>query len=85
MVKVVFSREIREAYTENGKKRLWTSYEDMEFVFPKEYSKMFRPVFSGEYDFDAKEENGVITIILIPASKNANSVQSLESEKLVTT
>ena len=85
MVKVVFSREVREPYTENGKKRLWTSYEDMEFVFPKEYSKMFRPVFSGEYDFDAKEEKGVITVILTPASRKANSTQPLERKELVTT
>lgn len=39
----------------------------MEFIFDKEYNKIFNPVF-GElrYDFDAKEENGIITFVLTP-------------------
>jgi hypothetical protein len=44
----------------------------MEFIFTKEYSKMLSPVFSGNYDFDAKEENGAITITLTPTSDIAN-------------
>ena len=39
----------------------------MEFIFGKEYNKMFNPVFSElYYDFDAKEENGIITFVLTP-------------------
>ena len=77
MVKVVFSREVREPYKdENGKNRFSISYLDMEFVFSKEYSKMFSPVFSGDYDFDSKEENGVITVTLTPTSNIANKETS---------
>jgi len=63
---MIFSREVREPYEENGRKRFGVHYEDVEFVFPKEYSKMLRPVFSGDYDYDAKEENGVFTFTLTP-------------------
>lgn len=39
----------------------------MEFIFDKEYNKIFNPVFSElRYDFDAKEENGIITFVLTP-------------------
>jgi len=63
---MIFSREVREPYEENGRKKFGVHYEDVEFVFPKEYSKTLRPVFSGDYDFDVKEENGVFTFILTP-------------------
>ena len=65
-VKLVLSREVREPYEENGKKKFGVHYEDVEFVFPKEYSKMLRPAFSGDYDFDVKEENGTFTFTLKP-------------------
>ena len=38
----------------------------MEFVFTREYSKVFRLVFGGNYDFDAEEEKGTITVTLTP-------------------
>jgi hypothetical protein len=63
---MIFSREVREPYKENGRKKFGIHYEDVEFVFSREYSKMLRPVFSGDYDFDAKEENGVFTFTLTP-------------------
>jgi len=63
---MVFSREVRAPYKENGKKKFGVHYEDVEFMFPKEHSKMLRPIFSGDYDFDAKEENGVFTFTLTP-------------------
>ena len=73
MVKVIFSREVREPFKdENGKNRFSTSYQDMEFIFTKEYSKMLSPVFSGNYGFDAKEESGVITVTLTPTSNIAD-------------
>jgi hypothetical protein len=67
-----------------GKKRFSLINESMEFVFPNEYCKMFRPVFSGEFDFDAKEENGIITIILKPASKENSTASPLEYKKIPT-
>jgi len=77
LVKVIFSREVREPFKdENGKNRFSTSYQDMEFIFTKEYSKMLSPVFSGNYDFDAKEENGVIIVTLTPTSSIANKETS---------
>ena len=77
MVKVIFSREVREPFKdENGKNRFSTSYQDMEFIFTKEYSKMLSPVFSGNYDFDAKEENGVIIVTLTPTSTIPNKETS---------
>ena len=36
-------------------------------MLEKEHNKMFKPVFSDlYYDFDAKEENGIITFVLTP-------------------
>lgn len=67
-VKMIISREVREPYEENGKKKFSVHYEDMEFIFPKEYSKMLRPIFSGDYDYDAKEQNGTFTFTLTPAT-----------------
>jgi hypothetical protein len=55
----------------------FSQLEDVEFVFPKEYNKMLRPIFYQDFDFDAKEENGVLTFILTPASKAPN-LDSLE-------
>jgi len=82
MVKLVFSREVREPYKdENGKSRFSISYEDMEYMFTKEYSKMLSPVFSGNYDFDAKEENGVITVTLTPTSNIANNETSKDTSQ----
>jgi len=63
---MIFSREVREPYEKNSRKRFGVQYEDVEFVFHKEYSKMLRSVFSGDYDYDAKEENGVFTFTLTP-------------------
>jgi hypothetical protein len=85
-IKVIFSREVREPYKDsNGRNRFSSSYEDMEFMFTKEYSKMFSPVFSGNYDFDAKEENGIITVILTPASKENTATKAVESKRLLAT
>lgn len=68
-MKVIISRPIRQRTTKDGKVRTWTSYEDVEFIFDKEYNKVFNPVFGDvRYDFDAKEENGIITFVLTPRS-----------------
>ncbi len=81
MVSVVFEREVREPYMENGKRRFHVSYQGAEFVFPNEYSKMLRPIFSAEYDFDAKEENGVITVTFTPDPQKTKGKQEQDRPK----
>jgi hypothetical protein len=67
VVSITFNREVREPYKDkNGRQRYHTSYQGWEFVFPHEYSKLFRPIFDGDYGFEAKEENGVIIVTFTP-------------------
>jgi hypothetical protein len=84
VVSVVFEREVREPYMENGKRRFHVTYQGAEFVFPNEYSKMLRPIFSAEYDFDAKEENGVITVTFTPDPQKAEDKQMPPKSKMQT-
>lgn len=81
---MIFSREVREPFLEQGKKRFSVVNENMEFVFPKEYSKMLSPVFSRDYDFDANEENGTITVILKPTPKETSITNPVECKKIST-
>ena len=50
--------------------------EALEFVFPKKYSKILQPIFTRDFDWEAKEENGTITVIFTPTSKIANKETS---------
>jgi len=54
----------------------FSQLEDIEFVFPKEYNKMLKPVFYEDFDFDAKVENGMITLVLTPTSKSTSGSNS---------
>jgi hypothetical protein len=69
--------------TEGVDKKLFSSLEAIEFVFSKEYSKMLRPIFTQDYDYDVKEENGTITFILTPKSSNQTSKkQAIENDQV---
>ena len=82
MVSITFNREVREPYKDkNGRQRYHTSYQDSEFVFPHEYSKLFRPIFDGDYGFEAKEENGVITVTFTPDLHKAENKQMMPKSK----
>jgi hypothetical protein len=50
-------------------KEWFTQLEDIEFALPKECNKMISPIFTENFDFDIKSENGVLTFTLTPTSK----------------
>ncbi len=62
-------RTVRKPVSEASKKEWFSQLEDIEFVFPKEYSKILSPVFSEDFDFDARSDNGVLTFTLTPVPK----------------
>jgi len=62
-------RTVRKPVSEANKKEWFSQLEDIEFVFPKEYNKILSPVFSEDFDFDARSDNGVLTFTLTPAPK----------------
>jgi hypothetical protein len=62
-------RSVRKPLKGSTTNERFSQLEDIEFVFPKEYNKILSPVFSQDFDFEAKSENGVLKFILTPASK----------------
>ena len=62
-------RTVRKPVSEANKKEWFSQLEDIEFVFPKEYNKILRPVFNQDFDFDLRTDNGVLTFTLTPAPK----------------
>jgi hypothetical protein len=63
---------VRRSIEGGGKKKWSNQIEAMEFVFPKKFSKMLRPIFFQDFDWDAKEENGTITFIFAPKPSASN-------------
>jgi len=62
-------RTVRKPVSEVSKKEWFSQLEDIEFVFPKEYNKILSPVFSEDFDFAARSDNGVLTFTLTPVQK----------------
>ena len=84
MVSLILRRTVRRQLKVKGKEagRPCSQLEDIEFVFPKEYNKMLKPVFQGNYNYEAKEENGSLTFILTPTKCTEDeSLQPVETEK----
>jgi len=69
LVMLIVRRSVRKPVAGAGKKEWFNQLEDIEFVFPKEYNKILSPVFSQDFDFDAKSANGVLTFTLTPVIK----------------
>ena len=68
MVSLILRRTVRRPLKVEGEEagKLYSQLEDVEFVFPKEYNKMLRPIFNKDFDYEAREENGSLTFILTP-------------------
>ena len=68
MVSLILRRTVRRPLKVKGEDsgKPYSQEEDVEFVFPKEYNKMLRPIFYGDFDYEAREENGSLTFILTP-------------------
>jgi hypothetical protein len=64
---------VREPIEGGGKKKWSDHVEGTEFIFPKKYSKTLRPIFTQDFDWAAKEENGTITIIFTPKPPASNT------------
>ena len=73
-------RTVRKPVSEVSKKEWFSQLEDIEFVFPKEYNKILSPVFTEDFDFDARSDNGEITFTLRPVQKPPETNNS-ESKK----
>jgi len=71
----VLERTVRKPIGEGGKKKWDDQFEGKEFIFPKKYSKTLRPIFTQEFDWAAKEENGTITIIFTPRPPESNKIR----------
>ncbi len=74
MVSLILRRTVRRPVKVEGEeaRKLYSQLEDVEFVFPKEYNKMLRPIFSNDFDYEAREENGSLTFILTPIKCNGD-------------
>jgi hypothetical protein len=66
---------------EGGKKKWDDNVEAFGFVFPKKYSKILHPIFTQDFDWSAKEENGTITIIFTPTLNLANKETSNDTSQ----
>ncbi len=68
MVLLILRRTVRRQLKIEGgaTSKPCSQLEDVEFVFPKKYNKMLKPLFNGKYDYEAREENGSLTFILTP-------------------
>lgn len=68
MVSLILRRTVRRQLKAKGVEtgKPCSQLEDIEFVFPKEYNKILKPVFYGNYNYEAREENGSLTFILTP-------------------
>jgi hypothetical protein len=71
---------VRRSIEGGDKKERFSQLEDIEFVFPKEYSKMLKPIFYQDFDYDAKEENGTITFIFTPKLPAPNTQGASKSK-----
>lgn len=74
---LIVRRTVRKPLKGAKTNERFSQLEDIEFVFPKEYNKMLSPIFTQDFDFEAKSENGVLTFILTPTSK-APKIDRLE-------
>ena len=81
MVSLILRRTIRRPLKVEGEDsgKPYSQEEDVEFVFPKEYNKMLRPIFYRDFDYEAREENGSLTFILTPTKSSEN--ESLEPDE----
>lgn len=79
MVVLIVRRSVRKPVAGASKKEWFNQFEDIEFVFPKEYNRILSPVFSQDFNFDAKSENGVLTFTLTPVIK-VPEINDLESK-----
>jgi hypothetical protein len=66
---LIVRRTVRKPVSEANKNEWFSQLEDIEFVFPKEYNKILSPVFKQDFDFDLRDDNGVLTFTLTPAPK----------------
>jgi hypothetical protein len=68
MISLILRRTVRRQLKVKGEEnsKPCSQLEDVEFVFPKEYNRMLRPIFCGNYDYEAHEKNGSLTFILTP-------------------
>ena len=66
---------------EGGKKKWDDNVEAFGFVFPKKYSKILQPIFTQDFNWEAKQENGTITVIFTPTSKTANKETSNDTSQ----
>jgi hypothetical protein len=68
MVSLILRRTVRRQLKVKGEGtgKPCSQLEDIEFVFPKEYNKILKPVFCGNYNYYAREENGSLAFILTP-------------------
>jgi hypothetical protein len=76
---------VREPIGGGGGKKWSSQVEAAEFVFPKKFSKLFKPIFTQAFDWDAKEGNGTITLIFTPkppASNNQGPASTIENIRL---
>jgi hypothetical protein len=64
---------VREPIEGGGRKKWSSQIEAAEFVFPKKFSKILKPIFTQDFDWDAKEEDGTITIIFTPKPPASNT------------
>lgn len=74
MVSLILRRTVRRPLKVEGEDfgKPYSQEEDVEFVFPKEYNKMLRPIFYKDFDYEAREENGSLTFILTPIKCSAD-------------
>jgi hypothetical protein len=81
MVSLILRRTVRRPLKVKGGDagKPFSQEEDVEFVFPKEYNKMLRPIFYGDFDYEAREENGSLTFILTPVKCSGD--ESLEPDE----
>ena len=69
----MLERTAREPIEKGGKGKWSDHIEATEYVFHKKYSKILRPLFTQDFEWDAKEENGTITIIFTPRPPAAHN------------
>jgi hypothetical protein len=81
MVSLILRRTVRRPLKVKGEYsgKPYSQEEDVEFVFPKEYNKMLRPIFYKDFDYEAREENGCLTFILTPIKCGGD--ESLEPDE----
>jgi hypothetical protein len=66
---LIVRRTLRKPLKGKNSKEWFTQLEDIEFTLPKESNKIISPIFTENFDFNVKSENGILTFTLTPKSK----------------